>query len=429
MYTGPFIGVCCLPQAYPNREDHLRITKSTIRDLKLPRGVKDHIFFDDDVPGFGLRVRASGAQTWIAQYSVGRKARKVSLGSPAQVDISKAREAAKDIFAKVRLGTDPAKEKAEARAKLADTFSYHLQHKAKDKDGKDIVVGYLPSKVVRVSTRRELERYLLVYAKPLHHRPVEAISRRDIAVLLHEVNAAHGGASANKLGKALAAFFTWAMQEGLVEANPASVLNKAPENGSRERVLADRELAAVWQALGSDQYSDIIRLLLLTGCRREEIGGLRWNEVHTEASLIALPSERTKNGKPHDVPLSPAAVAILKAREAGAGSRTFVFGTADRGFQDWSGSKRDLDAWLVAAGTPVEGWRLHDLRRTLSTVMHDKLGIEPHIVEAILSHTNGHKAGVAGVYNRASYGEQKRAALLAWAEWIESIVRQQSMAA
>jgi integrase len=136
--------------------------------------------------------------------------------------------------------------------------------------------------------------------------------------------------------------------------------------------------------------------------------------------MIALPAERTKNGKPHDIPLSDAALAILKARPHFVG-RDYVFGTGVNGYLGWSNYKLALDARITAKGAIPE-WRLHDLRRTVSTKMHDELGIAPHIVEAILNHVSGHRAGVAGTYNRAAYAKQKAEALVRWAEHLAAIV-------
>ena len=128
------------------------------------------------------------------------------------------------------------------------------------------------------------------------------------------------------------------------------------ENGPRQRVLSDDELATIWNALddGGD-YAPLLRLLMLTGARREEIAGLRWSEIDPEAALVRLPGERTKNGRPHDIPLVPQALAILKARQRQEG-RDFVFGTNGRGFVDFSGSRADFDQRLN--GAIAQRWTL-----------------------------------------------------------------------
>jgi integrase len=167
-------------------------------------------------------------------------------------------------------------------------------------------------------------------------------------------------------------FFEFCFREGLIEVNPVNGTDKAHEV-ERTRVLTDAELAELWQSLGvsgNGDFSDIVRLLLLTGQRREEIGGLRWSEVDLEQGVISLPPDRTKNRRPHKVPLSAPARAILDRRSRGNGD--YVFGT--QGFCAWSNPKAALDYRL---GAKVEPWTLHDLRRTCATGMAE-LGVSPH---------------------------------------------------
>jgi integrase len=130
--------------------------------------------------------------------------------------------------------------------------------------------------------------------------------------------------------------------------------------------LSDDELRAVWNACGDDHYGRIVKLLALTGCRRDEIGGLRWSEVNLNAATITLPAERTKNGHRHVVPLAPAAVDILSTIERVVG-RDFVFGQYGQGFSGWADKKQKL-------GDSVGSWVLHDLRRTFRTGL-GKLGV------------------------------------------------------
>ena len=202
------------------------------------------------------------------------------------------------------------------------------------------------------------------------------------------------------------------MREGLLDTNPIIATNKAPQAAARDRVLTDAELKAIWNALGDDRFGAIVKLLTLTGLRREEIGGSALDEVDLDHEMIRLPAERCKNKRPHDVPLSRPALDILQAQPR---ERVAIFGP----FQAWGRSKRQLDRKLASTVAP---WRLHDLRRTVSTVMHDRLEVAPHVVEAVLGHLGGHRAGVAGTYNRAAYADQKRVALDKWGDLLASIV-------
>ena len=166
-----------------------------------------------------------------------------------------------------------------------------------------------------------------------------------------------------------------------------------------------------------------MKLLLLTGCRRDEIGGLKWSEIDLDRELITLPPARTKSRREFLVPLSPAAIKILRAqpkRQLPDGSeRDFIFGHANRGWQDWSGSKAELDAKLKDVA-PAR-WVLHDFRRSISTSMHE-CGVQPHIVEALLGHVSGHQGGVAGKYNLAAYLDERRRALRRWADHLAGLV-------
>jgi integrase len=387
----------------------MRFSRKNTEGLKLPPKKTEHIWWDDQIAGFGLRVREGGSRNWIFQYRLGGKQRRISFGSAPTVTAEQARKKAATLHARVKLGHDPAGEKIEARARATETFG-------------DILRPYLVRKKAELKPRTyvETERHLLVNAKRLHGLQIAGIDRRTVAGLLTEIDAKNGPHSANHLRAALSAFFSWAMREGLAEANPIIGTNRAITNGARDRVLSDRELRSIWNALAEDDYSNVVRLLALTGQRRDEIGGLRWAEVDFDKAVIALPAERTKNKKPHDVPLSPAALAILKDYAQRAAGREYVFGRGAAGYQGWSKSKDMLDRRI---DDPIGDWRLHDLRRTLSTKMHDELGIPPHIVEAVLNHISGHRAGVAGTYNRALYSKEKAVALARWAEHLTAIIK------
>jgi integrase len=261
------------------------------------------------------------------------------------------------------------------------------------------------------------EQYLLDLWKPLHTMPLTKVDRRTIAKRLSELVTTNGPATTDRARAVLSAFFTWAMREGLVEANPVAATNRPYDGKGRERVLSNAELAQVWRAAGDDPYGTIIKLLILTGQRREEIGGLRWSEVDFVAGLIRLPAGRVKNGRPHDVPLSDPAIALLRAVPVMAG-RDFVFGSGVNGFSGFSIPKRALDARIGKAMPP---WVIHDLRRSCATHMAE-IGVQPHIIEAVLNHISGHKAGIAGIYNRASYEKEKRQALDLWAEQVTVLV-------
>jgi len=380
----------------------MKLTAATVRTLALPAGVTDKIFFDDELPRFGVRMRAGGSRTWIVQYGIGGKERKLPLGPVSALDPSKARALAKDVLARVRLGEDPLALKHEAAARASETLGAQLPR-------------YLAFKRASLRPRSyaQVERHLTVHAKPLHGRPLASLvsDRRSVAVVLAKVAETSGPVEANMVRSSLSACCRWLMGEGLLDGNPIIATNKAAQNGARKRVLSDAELKRVWNGLSGGRYDAIVKLLVLTGLRREEIGGLRWDEIDLDRELIHLPAERCKNKRSHDQPLSSAALAIIAAlpRE---GDKVFA------AFGSWGRAKERLDRKL---GNDVAPWRLHDLRRLVSTTMHDKLGIQPHIVEHILGHV-GHQGGTAGVYNKADYLDERRRALEKWADHVEGIV-------
>jgi integrase len=395
----------------------MRLTATTIRTLTLPVGVRDKTYFDSDLGGFGLRLREGGAARWVVQYDLGGKTKRVTLGTTAMLDLGTARTKARDLLASVRLGGDPAAEKRQAHARAAETFAA-------------LLARYLPYKQTQLKAGarsfKEVERHLTKYARSLHARPVAAIDRRTIAALVATIASKNGPTAANCMLGSLSGYFGWLIREGLIsDVNPASYVNKAAAKKSRERVLTPDEFREIWNALGDSDYADIFRLLALTGARKSEIGSLRWDEIDFDNAEINLSATRTKNNRPHTIPLTPPALAILEARSQN--EREFVFGYG-RGFTGWHWAKTALDERIAvarkAAGikTPMPAWVLHDLRRFFSTVAHDQLEVAPHVVEAALGHIAGFKSGVAGTYNKATYLDERRRALKKWAAFLDEIV-------
>jgi integrase len=395
-----------------------RLTPQQVSALTLPPGKTDALHFDDVVPGLALRLRIGGSKAWVFQYRIGSKQRRLNIGAATALTPHEARKRAALLHAEVKLGRDPAGDKSEARARASETFEA-------------ILPLFLSRQKERLRPRAyvEVERHLGVHAKRLHHLPLAGVARRDVAGVLTAVAAKLSGASANRVRTSLSSFFSWLIREGLIDTNAAAWTERR-EEVARTRLLTSDELRDIWAALRDDAYSDIIRLLILCGARREEIGGLRWGEVKLDQELIVLPPERTKNDREFEIILSPPALAALKSRPRltwpDGSSCDLVFGRGARGFSDWVGSKADLDARIMAArkaraAEEMPAWTLHDFRRFVSTTLHDQLGVAPHIVESILGHV-GHKSGTAGRYNLALYREEKRRALERWAAHIETVV-------
>jgi integrase len=399
----PSAEVIVLPMAKRKAPRRGVFTKITIGKMHCPTGKQETLFWDASCRGFGLRALASGRRTWIYQYrDEHTRTRRIALGDVSAVTLEAARRAARQHAASVTQGDNPSVKRNEKKtaASLINVIEAYLRH-ARARQ--------------RARSYEETERHLLKHAVSLHHDRADAVRRSDIASLLDRVSKTSGPFAANRLRAALSALWSWGMRTGLIESesNPVTFTLRHPEK-ARERTLTDDELGAIWAATGRDgDYARIVRMCMLTGCRREEIGGLRWDEVHADRLLIG--ATRMKAGIAHEVPLLPAIAAALPNREGAEGS---VFGRGGTGFSGWSKSKISLDTKLASAGQTMPHWTLHDLRRTFSTRLHDA-GVEPLVVEALLAHK---QQGVAAVYNRASFRQAKSAALIRWHSMLMEIL-------
>ena len=392
----------------------LKLDTKTIPTLALPMGRADEICWDSELGGFGLRLRrrADGGllRNWVTQYRANGHTRRITVGSVDKITPVQARDAARKILARVELGHDPQLEKAAKRQREARTF-------------RATVEAYLDAKQfeLRPVSHRINKLYLTgPYFKALHPMAITAVTRADVAACTRTILRNHSGPTAAAARRALSAFFAWTIADGLLGngANPVDGSHRPDDPTPRDRVLTDAELVAVWNACGDDDFGRATRLLILLGSRRSEVGGMRWSELDFDAGVWTLPAERSKNRRAHTIPLLPAAMAIIES--VPRTSRGHLFGTRARaGFTIWDHSKRDFDRRL---GDAVKPWRLHDLRRSVATGMGD-IGIEPHVIEAVLNHYSGHRRGVAGIYNRSGYEKAVRLALARWADHVMALVK------
>jgi integrase len=386
----------------------MKLTAKSITPAQLPAGKDDHVEWDDELSGFGFRLRRGGGRvrrTFIVQYRVAGRSRRLLLGSADVLGAEQARAAAKKVLAEVALGGDPQGAKTARR-------------RTDDRSLQATIAVYLDVKRAQVRTRtmREIERYLRgPHFRALHARPLDQIVRQDVAGCLTRIVTRNGSVTAGRARAVLAAFFAWAIGEGLADSNPVVGTNKPTDSPARARVLSDDELGAIWRACLDSGYGRIIKLLVITAARREEVGGICRTELDA-AGTWTIPAKRSKNGRQHVLPLPPAALDIIAEVDRIDGRDHLFGGGADRGFQRWSASKRELDA---RAG--VTGWTVHDIRRTVATRMAD-IGIQPHVIEAVLNHQSGQKRGPAGVYNRSTYEREVRTALATWAEHVLALV-------
>lgn len=388
----------------------MKITKQAVSGLCLPEGKTERFEWDDDLPGFGVRLRGD-TKRWVVQYRVGPQQRRESLGDVRKVPLEDARKAARTRFAQVELGTDPGAEKAKTR-KQAEAVKLTLAVAAD---------RYLDAKQERLrpSTYGQAKLHFTNHWKPLRKRPLEEIKRADVAARLQELIKESGKTAAARARSNLSALYGWAMREGLCEGNPVIATNDPAEGIlPRERVLADDELRVIWKACRDDDFGRIVRLLMLTGCRREEIGGLKYKEINLDTGVLIIPCERTKNRRELELTLPDAALQILRSAPRIA-DRDFVFGGSGGTYSAWSYATQALFERITRAqDKPLRHWTLHDLRRTFRTGLA-RIGVLPHIAELAINHVKG---GVEAIYDRHRYQKEINAALVMWADHIRSIV-------
>jgi integrase len=368
----------------------LSVGKITISSISKLQGW----LWDSTCVGFGARRQTNHVHYYV-RYRVNGEQIVKSIGRHGALTPDTARAKAKQLLGTVAGGGDPfAQLNGEGFSAVVDR--YLARKKA----------------VLKPTSYAGIELYLRNHSSPFHGLRLDQIDRRKIAVLLGEIETTSGAVSRNRARSALSALFGWAIQEGLCETNPVQGTGKADEGGSRERVLSADELRILWRGLGDDAFSNIVRLLLLTGMRRNEVGKLSWPEIDLAKRQITLPPSRVKNGREFTLPLSAQALRIIEGLPR-RNSSDYLFG--ERGFNDGGSAKVKLDQRLGIAD-----WHLHDLRRTAATMMAE-LGVQPNVIELALNHVSGHKAGVAGIYNRSKMTGAVRDALQRWADHLDKL--------
>lgn len=375
--------------------------------------------------GLFFITQPSGAASWAFRYRASGATRKLTLGSFPKLDLKGARRAADEARGRIAKGEDPAGQKAANRASA----------KA-ERDGETDLVEKVVEKFIeryaKAQTRdwRETERLLKKNAvEKWRGRRLSTITPPQIHDLLDEIADRGAPIAANRVLAQLKVLGGWAVERGIIEKNPFEGI-KAPasEKGrARERVLNDDELRIVWKATDSIgwPFGPIVRLLILTGARRDEVAQMEWREVDLDRAVWTLPAARSKNRREHAIPLSDMALDVLRALPR-VDRSGFVFTTNGKTpVSGFSKAKPALDramAELAGEGAqPIPGWVLHDCRRSVATNLQ-KLGVRLEVTEAVLNHVSGSRAGIVGVYQKHDYAAEKRAALSAWAKRVEEIV-------
>jgi integrase len=410
----------------------MRLTDRTIATLQCPPGKKDAMFFDDAEAGFAVRVTKDGRRVMLFQYRAGRHVRRQRIGVWGEsLTEAKARKIAQTVRGKVNEGRDPVKETkvaraaeaaAEAAAKVqqtADAFTFYLLVD-------DWQARGLASK--RPRYRDDAVKRLRAYFKEWEHRPARSITRTEAMAAVDALEGSRGTISARRALAYARACYGWAVARNMLDQNPFKGLVAPGKETQRDRVLNDAEIGAVWRAAPSlgPVYGAYVRLLMLTLQRREELSKARWSEFSDDHTVWTVPADRAKNGKAHVVHLPKLAQDILLTLPRIQGNPLVFPGKGNREITVFSGMKKTLDAAIkserIDAGlTPIEivGWRLHDFRRTGVTTLAN-LGFAPHVCDRLLNHLTGAIQGVAKVYQKAEFRDEREAALEAWASHVEN---------
>lgn len=389
-----------------------KLTTKTIEALPPAKG-KRYEVRDAMLPGLHIRVSATGGKVWYLATRVDGRLRRIKLGSYPVISLSDARQSAQGILRDIALG-----KYAESALGSPETPTLG-----------DIIPQFIDRHAKRHTKDWKGTQSVLLRMKNLHTKPIDQIKRADVVreleAMIADIEDNGGkGTRANRGLAAIKKLYSWCIDQGTVEISPVAALKPLIKEVARERWLTDDEIKSFWRGCEAEGYpfEQFGKLLLLTGQRLREISDMRWSELDLEKATLTLKGSRTKNGTMHVLPLSPQAVSILSAIPRFLDS-DFVFTTT--GTTPISGFGRFKQRIDVFVGLDADNWRFHDLRRTVATNMAI-LRVQPHIIEAVLNHRTGIVSGVAAVYNRHAYLDEKRGALEQWAGRVSSLIHGKS---
>ena len=370
-----------------------KLTPKFVEHVTAP-SVKRFEVWDTALQCFGIRVSPTGRKVWFVVVRVDGRQRRMTIGTYPALSLAEARDQARKLIRDAQLGR--LTEKHEELLTLGDAVPLFVQLYAKPKNK-----GW-----------KEADRLLRKF-QSLFARPLTQIKRSDVVRVLDDVVASGTPYRANRALAALKKLMSWSLDRGVIEVNPIAGLKPPHKERSRERILSDAELVAFLDAAESEAYpfGTAFTILLLTGQRRGEVAEMRWSEIDLDGRVWTIPAHRAKNAQRHTVPLSPPALEILRVVPRFAGSDYVFTTTGQTPISGFGRVKYRLDCALGSSD-----WRTHDLRRTVASGLA-RLGIEPHVIEKVLNHRSGIIAGVAAVYNRYAYEQEKRAALDRWAAY------------
>jgi integrase len=425
------------------------LTATAVRNARPSRARRD--VPDAGCPGLVLTIEPTGSKRWALRYRRpdGRSARLV-LGSVyadgdgrapdpvigGHLTLASARRLAAALRHRIAQGIDPAAEhQAGKQRRLADagnTFGAAARDYVEQYAAKKVrrwkeqarLLGFEPS----TTGRPEILRGGL--ADRWAGKPIASITGHDIHQLIDEVRRrgapglerrADGPteARARAMLSCLSKMFSWLQQHRRIETNPCASVHRPEAPQSRDRYLNNAEIIKFWKATDAEPFGIVPKLLLLTGCRLNEVAGMRRSELSDDVTVWNIPGVRTKNRRPHVVPLPPMARKLIGAI-TGTSSDLIFTTTGTTPISGWSKIKRRLDKAMK-----IPAWRLHDLRRTFVTGCAE-LGIRGDVIELAVNHVSGMRGGIAGVYNKSELMPERRAALERWSLHVQGLVSDRS---
>ncbi len=404
----------------------VRFTQRTVEQAQAPVGRRDALLFDSDLTGFGLRLNESGSRTFFIQYRAqDGRVRRMPLGRFGVLTVDEARKEARRLLGLVAAGGDPVGARvAEAARVQAEVVARESQAAA---DALTVNVLIDRWAAGRAGDRREsyLDEAMRCVRRNLPawlDRPAASIVPAEAALAIDTIAHQKGVIAANRTLAYTRAAYSWALRRQLVPTNPLKEIEGAGREQSRERVLSEVEIGAIWRACAAllPYEAGFVRLLILTLGRRGEVAAMRWSEVAPDLASWTLPRERAKNGRAHMVHLVPIAQEILKGLPRVASS-PYVFPSTDprKPFSRFSALKASIVTALDQAGDDVPDWRFHDFRRAGVSELAAQ-GVQPHVADRLLNHVTGTIQGVAAVYQRHAFEKERAAALDLWGAHVEA---------
>ena len=392
-----------------------RLTDAAVKRFKPPASGQAE-YFDELLPGFGLRVSSKGRKSWILMYRLkqgpqqGRQRRYTFPVSADAMSLAEARELARQLLRKVERGEDPAGTGSASAVAMTvrEATELFVERHAK------------PRNKSWVETSRIFDRLVVT---EWGDRPLAEIGRGDVVELLDRI-ADRAPVMANRTLAALRRMFRWHVERGTIDQSPAEGVSAPARERERDRVLNDEDIQYFWIATGEAGYpfGPLYRLLLVTGQRRDEVASAAWSEFDLTSATWAIPRERTKGDRGHEVPLSGLAISILESLSRRG---PLLFSTSADGARSVVGFSHSklrivdtMNRLAAGQGGVIAPWRLHDLRRTAGTGMAS-VGVPVSTISRILNHSEG---GVTKIYNRFSYADEKRDALDRWGQRLEDIL-------